>query len=68
MVRYCVYRAGFRTKKANTSRFYVGYTANAARREDKLKLGKTQWTSGIKPGSLDFKEVRADIGSKGYYN
>lgn len=65
MVRYTVYKAGFLTRTHNTKRFYIGYTGQASKREDRLGLGKTQWTSHIKPGSLDFQVLRPDVESKG---
>ena len=64
MVLYSVYRAKFLTTK-NTMRFYIGFTGNASKREDKLGLGEMPWTSCMKKGTLQLGILYPDIESKG---
>ena len=63
MVLYTVYRAKFLTGK-KTTRFYIGFTGDASRREDKLGLGEMPWTSCVKQGALQLGTLHPDIDSK----
>lgn len=63
MVLYSVYRAKFLTVM-NTLRFYIGFTGNTAKREDKLGLGEQPWTSCLKKGTLQLGILHADVESK----
>ena len=64
MVLYSVYKATFLTKKYKTKRFYIGYTGNAEKRADKLKLGKTFWLSCMLPGSMEMEMLRTGVEGK----
>ena len=59
MVRYCVYRADFMTKK-KTRRSYMGQTGNAEHRADKL-MKNVAWCKAWKPGTLQFNVVAMNI-------
>jgi hypothetical protein len=63
MVVYDVYEISLQTKRG-TFRKYLGYTGNAAKREDKLNLGGVGWTACLKKGTLKMRIVAADVGSK----
>ena len=63
MVLYSVYKARFFTKKG-TCRYYVGYTGNASRREDRLQLGEVAWLKPRRPGSLTMEVLHEDLATK----
>ena len=63
MVRYCVYKARFVTKRG-TGRSYVGFTGNASRREDRLQLREVAWLKPLRPGSLTLEVLHEDLATK----